>query len=895
MLRITQYANINLVPGAIPPRINVSQYDDDSRTLSLALYDGAVSYTPGSNTTAQIQGTKPDGKGFQYDATIEQNKVIFYITQQMTAVAGDVLCEVVIKNSTMTIATGNFILAVEKAALGEDTDISETVLPDIIDAAESNAERAEAAAAAAESASLHPPYIGANDNWFTFDTVTEQYVDSGVDARGDDGEDGTSIANITKTGSAGLVDTYTVTLTDGTTYTFTVTNGANGTDGQDGQDGADGEDGVGIADIEKTSTVGLVDTYTITLTDQTTYTFTVTNGTSALPSGGTTGQVLTKNSDTSGDASWQTPASGSSSLADLTDTTITSPTDGQVLKFSSSGGAHWYNAKDAGVMSFNTDTTDTTGYLLNIASGMYSILDIRKGDTVAFALKANYTFSSAGGQDVQSWGLHFSEGGSTFTHYNNFICNTSTSNTYFTKDLKKGDVIVALCLGLLGDNPIMQVVSVYNIDEILPTANGGTGNADGYIRTGHKANTTIGTGATIEGTSNEASANYTHAEGYNTKASGNNAHAEGTSTQATGTNAHAEGSGSKATGTASHAENTSNTASGHNSHAGGNNSTAGGAYSFVHGRDISIGTNGQYAAGFGQGTVSNYNHQFVAGKYNNNKSTSIFEVGIGTGTNARSNGLELDTSGNLKTAGTITNGKGVTVGDAEVLLPSTVGWTGKNELDIPSTIPTISGLTITTDANKCLKINGTAGGSDAIIWNGGYTLHLAAGTYRIVVSADKTMPAGSFNIKNSSETSVASMNPATETTKEFTLASAADVRAYLNVNSGNVYNDITVGFMIMDARITDATYEPYHKSVEECLEEINDKLSYLETTATLSTSAATTVTFTSAKLTTSSCVEVGVSEWGLVPDDVTVSTGSCTVTLPKVDSAHTVTVRLYVR
>lgn len=42
--------------------------------------------------------------------------------------------------------------------------------------------------------------------------------------------------------------------------------------------GAKGDDGVGISDISKTSTVGKVDTYTITLTDGTTKIFTVTNG-----------------------------------------------------------------------------------------------------------------------------------------------------------------------------------------------------------------------------------------------------------------------------------------------------------------------------------------------------------------------------------------------------------------------------------------------------------------------------------------------------------------------------------------------------------------------------------------------------------------------------------------
>ena len=42
--------------------------------------------------------------------------------------------------------------------------------------------------------------------------------------------------------------------------------------------GVPGDDGVGISDISKTSTVGKVDTYTITLTDGTTKIFTVTNG-----------------------------------------------------------------------------------------------------------------------------------------------------------------------------------------------------------------------------------------------------------------------------------------------------------------------------------------------------------------------------------------------------------------------------------------------------------------------------------------------------------------------------------------------------------------------------------------------------------------------------------------
>lgn len=46
--------------------------------------------------------------------------------------------------------------------------------------------------------------------------------------QGEKGDTGNGIASITKTGSQGLVDTYTITYTNGTTSTFTVTNGQNG-------------------------------------------------------------------------------------------------------------------------------------------------------------------------------------------------------------------------------------------------------------------------------------------------------------------------------------------------------------------------------------------------------------------------------------------------------------------------------------------------------------------------------------------------------------------------------------------------------------------------------------------------------------------------------------------
>lgn len=81
--------------------------------------------------------------------------------------------------------------------------------------------------------------------------------------KGEKGDAGLGIASISKTGTEGLVDTYTVTYTDGSKTTFTITNG---------------NDGIGIVSIQKTKTEGLVDTYLITYTNGSTYEFTINNG-----------------------------------------------------------------------------------------------------------------------------------------------------------------------------------------------------------------------------------------------------------------------------------------------------------------------------------------------------------------------------------------------------------------------------------------------------------------------------------------------------------------------------------------------------------------------------------------------------------------------------------------
>lgn len=140
--------------------------------------------------------------------------------------------------------------------------------------------------------SEHPPYIGDNGNWFVYDIPTKEFKDSGIDADRtltiaditmldpdkipDITNTGTvsdpifhlfiprghGISTVEKTSTDGLIDTYTITYSDGATSTFEVKNGK------------------AISKIEKTSSdpATLEDTYTITYNDGTTSSYKVKNG-----------------------------------------------------------------------------------------------------------------------------------------------------------------------------------------------------------------------------------------------------------------------------------------------------------------------------------------------------------------------------------------------------------------------------------------------------------------------------------------------------------------------------------------------------------------------------------------------------------------------------------------
>lgn len=126
---ITQTINLNLIPGSPQPRINVSQYDNGSRTLQFNLYNGVSPYEIPSGASVSIVGTKADNTGFEYACTFDGSLVSVNITDQMTVFAGEVQSELQIRQSGEVLGTANFIINVERAALSDDTQISETDIP----------------------------------------------------------------------------------------------------------------------------------------------------------------------------------------------------------------------------------------------------------------------------------------------------------------------------------------------------------------------------------------------------------------------------------------------------------------------------------------------------------------------------------------------------------------------------------------------------------------------------------------------------------------------------------------------------------------------------------------------------------------------------------------------
>ena len=123
-----QNIKLNLVPGGVPPVLNVSQYDS-AYDVHFTIYNGAQLFEIPDDVSIQFQETKRDGNGFTVGATksAQTGQCYIWMQEQMSAVPGDQICELVLTNTTEDqIGTANFIMRVEPAALSKNTVISES-------------------------------------------------------------------------------------------------------------------------------------------------------------------------------------------------------------------------------------------------------------------------------------------------------------------------------------------------------------------------------------------------------------------------------------------------------------------------------------------------------------------------------------------------------------------------------------------------------------------------------------------------------------------------------------------------------------------------------------------------------------------------------------------------
>lgn len=108
---------LDLIPGKKMPSLHASQYDD-GREHGIDLFENEVVYKLDGTETLTINERKGDDCICSLDIEntfAETNHIVFASTEQMCAVWGNNICELVIAKGEKTIGTLNFILEIEQS------------------------------------------------------------------------------------------------------------------------------------------------------------------------------------------------------------------------------------------------------------------------------------------------------------------------------------------------------------------------------------------------------------------------------------------------------------------------------------------------------------------------------------------------------------------------------------------------------------------------------------------------------------------------------------------------------------------------------------------------------------------------------------------------------------
>ena len=145
--------NLDLLPGAMPPIVHVSQ-GDVGRQFKIAIYDDTGAAYSLTGKTLSIVGHKGDGNVFQYaipSSAISGNEVTITTEEQMTPAAGKALCEICIEEGTTKLGTANFVMQVEQgpADMGLLSTSALYIIQALFNEATADVEASQAAAATA--------------------------------------------------------------------------------------------------------------------------------------------------------------------------------------------------------------------------------------------------------------------------------------------------------------------------------------------------------------------------------------------------------------------------------------------------------------------------------------------------------------------------------------------------------------------------------------------------------------------------------------------------------------------------------------------------------------------------------------------------------------------------
>lgn len=94
---------------------------DVGSKIILGLLNNGTAYSIPSGVTVTIEGSESNGSIFTpISATASGSDITFYLTGEMTAVAGPAICQAVLKSGSDILGTANFTLEVESSPMGAD-------------------------------------------------------------------------------------------------------------------------------------------------------------------------------------------------------------------------------------------------------------------------------------------------------------------------------------------------------------------------------------------------------------------------------------------------------------------------------------------------------------------------------------------------------------------------------------------------------------------------------------------------------------------------------------------------------------------------------------------------------------------------------------------------------